>query len=364
VKARTSELHKTNTKLIETNSLLNETLENLKSTQDQLILSEKMVVLGKLISGIAHEINTPLAAIVASNQLTYDLLSENSLTLLETYSQLGKKEKEAWKTLFEIRKNNQIFISSTISRKIKQELNAIFLENGFETSNYTTDTLIELGVNKSNVSQLFPFLNLDGFDTVLENLLNLSTILNSGSIIKNAAMRATKVIKALKNYVYENQNEYLSEINIGDQIEMCLVLYQNRVKSSMEIITDFKEETKIIGYADLLNQVWINLINNALYAVKFSGRLVIRTYIEDTYLAVSFQDNGEGIPEVYQSKIFNPFFTTKSAEDGSGLGLDICKKIIERHNGKIEFTSKPGNTCFTVYLNRFLKIKDFPFPKE
>ncbi len=126
----------------------------------------------------------------------------------------------------------------------------------------------------------------------------------------------------------------------------------------MEMITEFQENPTIIGYGDQLNQVWINLINNALHAVQFEGKLIIRSFIKDEYLAVSFTDNGHGIPKNIQDKVFKPFFTTKTAEDGSGLGLDICKKIVEAHKGKIKFTSVEGETCFTVYLNRFLEKEE------
>lgn len=355
VKVRTFELNQTNEKLVETNSLLNQTLDNLKSTQEQLIMSEKMVVLGRLISGIAHEINTPLAAIVASNQLTLELTSENTLDILETYSNFDPKAKEIWKILFEHRKQNILFRSASAFRETKQEISEILKNHNLPAGDFFVDTLTELGVNKENIFEIIQYLNLPNIESILENLISISTILNSGAIIKNAAERATKVIKALKNYVYESQTESLSEIILSKQIEMCLVLYQTKIKSKFEINTDFSEIIPIMGYADQLNQVWINLINNAFYAVKQEGKLNIRTFYTDEYLAISFQDNGIGIPVEIHSKIFNPFFTTKSAEDGSGLGLDICKKIIERHNGKIEFQSIPGNTCFTVYLSRNLK---------
>ena len=97
----------------------------------------------------------------------------------------------------------------------------------------------------------------------------------------------------------------------------------------------------------------MNLISNALFVVQYKGRLVIRGFMKGDYVCISFTDNGHGIPENIKANIFKPFFTTKSSEDGSGLGLDICKKIVENHKGKLEFTSVPGETCFTVYLSRF-----------
>ena len=122
VKLRTSELHAANAKLLETNSLLEKTLYDLKTTQDQLLISEKMVLLGKLIAGIAHEINTPLGTIIASNQTIMDLISGNFLKMLDTYDKFGTKEKEAWNILYNIAKENNEFLDTIVARKIKKEI--------------------------------------------------------------------------------------------------------------------------------------------------------------------------------------------------------------------------------------------------
>ena len=355
VRKRTNELFVANSKLTEMNSLLENTLTDLKTTQDQLIISEKMVMLGKLIAGIAHEINTPLGAIVASNQVVMDLVSENSLGLLESYSKFDEKEKEAWAILYQNAAHNTDFLDTNVSRKIKKELSEYFQNKNIKLNSYSIDSLSELGMTVHNIETLLPYIDLKSFDTILENSLNLITILNSGKIIKNAAEKASRVIKALKNYVHEDHFEKRTIVDVRSQIEMCLVLYQNKIKLGMEIITEFLTNPFIVGYSDQLNQIWINLINNALYAVQFDGRLIIRTFFKDEYLCISFTDNGHGIADEIKSKIFKPFFTTKAAEDGSGLGLDICKKIAEAHKGKIEFTSVPGETCFIVYLNRYLE---------
>lgn len=98
------------------------------------------------------------------------------------------------------------------------------------------------------------------------------------------------------------------KVDIRAQIEMCLAFYQNKIKPEMEIITEFLEDTFIVGYPDQLNQIWINLINNALYAVKYEGKLTIRCSIQNEFLLVSFTDNGQGIPPEIQNNIFKPFY--------------------------------------------------------
>jgi signal transduction histidine kinase len=117
------------------------------------------------------------------------------------------------------------------------------------------------------------------------------------------------------------------------------------------VIREFQELPKIHVFVDEIGQVWNNLIVNALQAMKYQGRLIIQTYSETDKIVVKIIDNGPGIPKEIQDKIFEPFFTTKSHGEGTGLGLDICKKIVEeKHHGKIEVFSEPGCTCFTVTL--------------
>ncbi|KGE89809.1 MAG: sensor histidine kinase [Phaeodactylibacter xiamenensis] len=117
----------------------------------------------------------------------------------------------------------------------------------------------------------------------------------------------------------------------------------------IELVQDFCQSAPAVqGFAGELNQIWTNLIVNAVDAMPPGGRLIVRTYPDREYVCVDIEDNGSGIPEEDQTRIFEPFFTTKPMGEGTGIGLDIVKKIVDRHKGKITLDSKPGRTVFTL----------------
>ena len=140
-------------------------------------------------------------------------------------------------------------------------------------------------------------------------------------------------------------------MNITEGIETVLTLYQNQIKQGVEVVRNYQAQLPaVLCYPDELNQVWTNLIHNALQAMDNQGTLTIDAVQQDTSVLVKITDSGKGIPPEILPKIFEPFFTTKPAGEGSGLGLDIVKKIIEKHQGKIDVESVPGTTAFTVSL--------------
>ena len=138
--------------------------------------------------------------------------------------------------------------------------------------------------------------------------------------------------------------------NIIEGIETVLTLYHNQLKHHVDVIKNYATLPPVQCYPDELNQVWTNLIHNALQAIGDKGTLKIEVAQEYNYAIISITDNGPGIPDNIKLKIFEPFFTTKPAGEGSGLGLDIVKKIIEKHEGKIKVDSIPGKTTFTVSI--------------
>ena len=160
-----------------------------------------------------------------------------------------------------------------------------------------------------------------------------------------------KVVFALKNYGHYDSTDSKIESQIPEGIETVLTLYQNHLKRGIEIIRSYEENLPAIScYPDELNQVWTNLIHNALQAMDGKGKLVISVSQEENEIIVKVTDSGCGIPESIRSKIFEPFFTTKPAGEGSGLGLDIVKKIIDKHQGSVQVESQPGQTTFSVKL--------------
>jgi signal transduction histidine kinase len=138
--------------------------------------------------------------------------------------------------------------------------------------------------------------------------------------------------------------------NIHEGLETVLTLYYNKIKHTVEVRRQYGRIPPVACYPDELNQVWTNLIHNALQAMEYRGTLTIRTEAQDQDVAVSITDSGSGIPEDVRQRIFEPFFTTKPQGEGSGLGLDIARKIVEKHQGDIQVESRPGETTFSVKL--------------
>jgi signal transduction histidine kinase len=158
------------------------------------------------------------------------------------------------------------------------------------------------------------------------------------------------LVKAVKSYTYMDQSP-MQEIDVHEGIESTLIMLGHKLKN-VEVNRGYdRSAPRIMAYGSELNQVWTNLIDNAIDAVAGSGKICIGTFVEDNQLVVEIVDNGRGIPPEIQARIFEPFFTTKGVGSGTGLGLIISNRIIaDRHGGEIEFESKPGETRFKVRL--------------
>src|SRR5262249_4625618 len=140
-------------------------------------------------------------------------------------------------------------------------------------------------------------------------------------------------------------------VDLKEDLENTLKIFGHRLKSGVTIVRKYDEELpRVCAFGGELNQVWTNLIDNAIDAMKGKGQLKVTTCKELDYAVVEIEDNGPGIPLEIQSRIFDPFFTTKNVGEGTGLGLDTVARIVRRHHGFIEVESKAGETCFTVRL--------------
>ena len=185
---------------------------------------------------------------------------------------------------------------------------------------------------------------------ILKVASNLSGLNRGINTINIATNRASKVVVALKTYAHHDKSTKKTIANLTDGIETVLTLYQSQLRQGVEVLKKYHSLSPILCYADELNQVWTNLIDNALQAMNHQGILTIEVMTLDQQAKISISDNGQGITPENQAKIFVPFFTTKPIGEGSGLGLDIVKKIIDKHNGKITVESQPGQTTFSVFL--------------
>lgn len=351
VEVRTEELKNSNEYLQVLNQSLLNTLKELTEAQDRLLASEKLAVLGQLAAGMAHELNTPLGAIVSSNQSLSDFLNHKINKIIETILGFNKDDSLRFHKVLEESIKNQTFLEGKTERLIKKEL----------ASKYSTITkmdlygkhmqlVVETGAYRLG-DELTEILESENSLIILETVASISAAYRSNQIISVASEKATHVIRALKSYLVTDK-DILSGNTVVDiifEMETILSLYHYNL-SKVNIVKSYLTDKRCKGNRDKLNQVWINLLNNSLQAMNYVGTLEIKIQSIETWIKVSISDSGPGIPETIKGKIFDPFFTTKPDGEGMGLGLDICKKIISQMGGKIELEEVTKGACFSVWL--------------
>ncbi|MBN1647252.1 MAG: hypothetical protein JW874_04395 [Spirochaetales bacterium] len=331
---------------------LQESLEALRHMQDKLIESGKLSVLGQLAAGIAHEINTPLGAISSSARVISDYLDKSRPHHEHLGSiDLTKKETQLFGAVVEMGHNVSNFETVFPDRRRIAALKKRLEEKGIPNAGDAADMLVELGLGSDEqLDRLFPLLKTERNMTVLSDASRPVIAKRLINVINQSAIKAANVISALRSYLTPGEVDKQSErINIASCLNEVLMLMQNTIKQGIKLNTEISE-IYTTGSIDGLSQICINIIRNAAEAMNFRGEIKIRTYAEGKNAVISISDDGPGIPEDIHKKIFDPFFTTKKTEGGMGLGLDICKRIVEIWHGSLTFTSVPGKTEFLIRL--------------
>jgi len=328
---------------------LSETLRDLRDAQNQIIQSEKMAAMGQLIAGVAHELNTPLGAIQASVSNISDSLNEISEQLPSLFQILFEEEQKCFFALLRRSMQSESELSAREERKLKRTLTRILEKHEVSDADGIADTLTDMAVY-DDIDSFLPLFRHSQSELILQSIYNLTGLQRSSQNIAEATELASKVVFALKSYAHYDYAKELVESDLSEGIETVLTLYHNQLKHGIEIIRNYMEIPEVLCFPDELNQVWTNIIHNAMQAMENRGTLGIDVYQEEDKAIVRITDSGKGIPDEIRQRIFEPFFTTKSQGEGSGLGLDITRKIVEKHGGKMEVESEPGRTAFSVIL--------------
>lgn len=337
-------------KLDKNNQELQKTLEELKSTQNQLIQSEKMASLGKLVANIAHELNTPLGAINSSIS-TLEFSADNIIKMLPQYLKNATEEQYTLMlNLVQTAIQSNQYVSSREVRKLKRKIRQKLDDAQIEKSDYIAGLLAEIGLH-DNYEKYFPLFQSSNVEQAMETSYNLTINSKIRQNIKSAIDKASKIIYALKSYSHSGSTGEKNNADIRKNIDNVLTIYQNQLKYGINLIKNYDEIPEIMCYPDDLSQVWTNLIHNSLQAMDGKGELKIDITQDNKSINIAITDDGCGIPDNIKNKIFTPFFTTKPEGEGTGLGLDIVKTIVEKHGGKIDFISQEKlGTTFNVSI--------------
>lgn len=338
--------------LCKKNEELANTLRELQRTQKELVESEKMAALGQLIAGVAHEINSPLGAIRSSVQNIADFWTENLQHLPVFFQQLSPERRQDFFALLHNSNHETDTLSSREKRQLKKIIQRQIEAENIENADSLACTLLDIGIgNEREIAAFLPLLKDPESSNILQIAYQFATLQKSTKNIITATDRAAKIVFALKNYSRYDHSGAQVQANIIDGIETVLTLYHYQIKQGVEVVRKYDRDLPtVLCYPDELNQVWTNLLHNALQAMSNKGVLTIEVKQRSGSLWASITDSGEGIPPEILPRIFEPFFTTKPPGEGSGLGLDIVQKIVEKHQGKLQVESEPGKTTFTVEL--------------
>jgi signal transduction histidine kinase/predicted CoA-binding protein len=346
--------HLLNTSPSAAKAMLHTITARLRSSETVLRQSEKMAQLGTMTAGIAHELNNPAAAMGRGASQLQDWigrLQQAHLRLSELH--LADAQKQALLSLDQLAKERalQPLDLDPLGRSDRQEQLEAWLEthdiiDGWELA----PILVDLGYQEEQLNQLAEAFQAMDLPTVVRWVEATYSIYSLLEEIVQGTAHMSEIVKALKAYVYLDQAP-VQAVDVHEGLDNTLVMLRGKLKGGVTVRREYAPRLpRIMAYGSELNQVWTNIIDNAIDAMENQGELVLRTWQEDRWICVEIQDNGPGIPLEIQPRLFDPFFTTKPVGKGTGLGLNISYNIVKKHGGEIKVVSQPGWTCFTIRL--------------
>jgi signal transduction histidine kinase len=315
---------------------------------------EKVSALGKLSAGIAHELNNPASAI---NRISAELTKRLKLNYEHTekllFQQINPGQIQKINALVEAKEKAAQNKLTTMQQMAKEdEINDWLKIKRFEDNGQAGESFSEAGFGIEDFENILSDVGDDAFTTVLGWLENIIISKRMLKDLDDASCRISNLVGAIKSHVHMDLTNDLQPTKINKDIDNTLTLLGYKIREkNISVKKKYAENMpEVLAYVGELNQVWTNIIDNAIFAMGEQGELTIETSCDNNNAKVCITDNGSGIPKEIASRIFDPFFTTKKVGQGTGIGLDLVQRIIKRHNGEIKVNSVPGRTEFSICI--------------
>lgn len=329
----------------------------IRSFTEIRLQDEKLMSLGKLSAGLAHELNNPASAIVRSVEELYNQVhySPEWFKAVVTMKVTPEETDQVNAMLSEkIHAPTEFDNLSLLQQEERKDALLDWLDDrGIGSSEDMAEVFAAFDLTEEDLDKVAAILEPSALEPVLtwvRHVLNMEKIVAE---VKDAAVRIADLVSSVKSYSYMDQAQNRQAVDIHEGIRSTLAMLKHKVlKKQIQIDKLFDLELPAVEiYPGEMNQVWTNIIDNALDALPAKGVLELKTYAKHGRLFVDITDNGPGIPESVLPKIFDPFFTTKPVGQGTGLGLEVSRRIVkDRHKGSLDVASVPGRTTFTVCL--------------
>ena len=316
---------------------------------------DKLMALGKLSAGLAHELNNPAAGATRAANDLIETLKELRAADIRLCAHDVTAQQQASIEAFESRAIDRTAtaeqLNSLDQSDREDEVSEWLDSHGIAEPWKLSANLVEAGIDTTALDQLVDEIPPTAISDVLARVNSQLAAVKLATEIKTSTARISELVRAIKEYSYMDQAS-LHDLDVHKGLENTLLILKHKLrKKNITLTRDYAESLPLIkAYGSELNQVWTNLIVNAVDAMSDGGTLKVRTKREPTDILVEIRDNGAGIPAAVRSRIFEPFFTTKPVGEGTGLGLDTVARVVRKHRGNVRFKSKPGDTCFQVRL--------------